>query len=135
MIPRERGNVSLAGVDAACVRRRKRSDGRIYAYLSCHYVIALQVRNRPSKRAALFRRNHQSSEEEGRTSHYNADAPRSRCPPSLLSRVHSRKVSLSPSPLLLRSYPLFLFLSFEREGETRCDTWGLAGWLASWIHC
>jgi len=87
---------------------RKLSEG--CAYLSCHYVIALQIRNRPSsKRAALFRRtNHQGEGEEGCTSHYIPEdaALWSRCcPPSLLARTPSQGVSLFS---LLLSPPLFL---------------------------
>jgi len=125
-------------------RKGREAAAEGYAYLSCHYVIALQVRNRPSsKHAALFQRNDQQGDEKGGcTSHHirrktllsGRAAVRPAC-----SRVHPRKVSLffslslslslAPSsrlcPSLLRSLVSFRFFSspfLECESETRCDT-------------
>lgn len=98
--------------------RRAAAEG--YAYLSCHYVIALQVRDRPSsKHAALFQRNnHQGDEEGGCTSHHISEDAGSLV--ALLSAQPARAYTLARclSLLLALSYrlcPSFLFslLSFE----------------------
>lgn len=85
--------------DVASSKARSEYEKAKNAYLSCHYVISLQVRDRPSKH--LFRRNEQRS----CTPHYRGNG--------MLSCTTVRPPLLTRSPFLTPApspFPLFLFL-------------------------